>query len=936
VRTGLIRRVVSLSVATMMLSLVGASAVSADANVGPVVTAPADQTVSSQQAAPYSGNYTYALGTFSDPNGVAAGPWTWTVTWGDGSAGNGTTSSIGALSSRHAYLPGSYRAHVVVTNAAGASGDAYFNVTVAGDTYVGLASVVVATEGVPTHLDFGFYDPYLLVVSAQYAIHVDWGDGSSQDLSTPNTSPFTLNHTYAASDPDPVHPGGTVYTATVTVTDSLGHTGSASRPEPVIDVAPVLTSSPVLVPEGFSGQITLATFTDASVSPWQVFVDGGPGLQQQYQVQTPGPIQIQYAASMGSHTFTVYVGDRGGLLSQVTVAVTVTNSVPVVTGTQFTPSPQAEGSPVSVVATFADPGLGTTPPETYTCVVDYGDGSGPLAGIVSGGGCTGPAHTYPGLGPYTATVAVTDSQGAVGAGSLGITIPNTAPVITVTSGSDSATTGVAVSTVAVFDDPGFVVGGANETYTCTVDYGDGTGPQTGKVGGMVANDCEGLPHIYTLAGVYDVTVRVVDSNGGVGTGRKMINVVSAAPIVGAISTPSSVVEGTAFAASADFTPTGAQQSYSCTVDYGDGTGAQAGVVSGSTCQGPSHVYAAAGSFTITITVTGSSSPSGSATASITVTPPPFVGPISIAGPAVEGTALTASATFTPTGTQTYKCNVNYGDGTGSKTGAISATTCTGPSHKYGRPGTFTITVSVTGSKGSAGSSTKTLDIANVLPVFTSATLPSTAKMGSSVTVSASFNDPGTAETFQVVVDWGDGAMVPIQLAAGVRSFSASHTYRTAGDYSVVLELSDDQMAHAVTDIPVIAIYDPARTLTGSGTFASPAGACALSSKCAVASTATFTASASYAKGATKPTAKFTFSVTGLTFTATSFDWYTVTDGVGMLIGSGKVNGVSGYRFTVYTVDGTPDKIIVVIVGRDGSSVYNNHYTPLRTGSIVMR
>ncbi|HEU6439561.1 MAG TPA: hypothetical protein VFC12_03895, partial [Terriglobales bacterium] len=96
-RTSLIRRVVSLFVACMMLSLVAAPAVAADGNVTPVVIAPADQTGSSQQATPYSGNYPYALGTFSDPNGVAAGPWTWTVTWGDGSTGNGTTSSVGAL-----------------------------------------------------------------------------------------------------------------------------------------------------------------------------------------------------------------------------------------------------------------------------------------------------------------------------------------------------------------------------------------------------------------------------------------------------------------------------------------------------------------------------------------------------------------------------------------------------------------------------------------------------------------------------------------------------------------------------------------------------------------------------------------------------------------------------------------------------------------------
>jgi hypothetical protein len=227
-----------------------------------------------------------------------------------------------------------------------------------------------------------------------------------------------------------------------------------------------------------------------------------------------------------------------------------------------------------------------------------------------------------------------------------------------------------------------------------------------------------------------------------------------------------------------------------------------------------------------------------------------------------------------------------------------------------------------------------LDIANVMPVVT-ATLPSTAKVGTSVTLAASFTDPGTTETYQVFVDWGDGLRVPIQLGRG-RSFSASHTYTKPGDYPVVVEVSDDQMAHAVTAVPQIAVYDPARSVSGSGTFASPAGACTLASKCAGASTATFSLSAAYAKGATKPTGTFTFSAAGISFTATGFDWYMVPDGVGVLYGSGKVNGVGGYHFSVLTVDAATDKILVNIVGANGFSVYVDDYTPLKTGSIAMK
>jgi hypothetical protein len=62
----------------------------------------------------------------------------------------------------------------------------------------------------------------------------------------------------------------------------------------------------------------------------------------------------------------------------------------------------------------------------------------------------------------------------------------------------------------------------------------------------------------------------------------------------------------------------------------------------------------------------------------------------------------------------------------------------------------------------------------------------------------------------------------------------------------------------------------------------------------------------------------------------------VPDGVGMLYGSGKVNGVAGYHFSVLTVDAATDKILVNIVGPDGFSVYVDDYTPLKTGSITMK
>ena len=62
-------------------------------------------------------------------------------------------------------------------------------------------------------------------------------------------------------------------------------------------------------------------------------------------------------------------------------------------------------------ASFTDAGINDAP---FTCIVDYGDGSGSLPGTLDGTTCTGPDHTYSWVGSYTVVVAVTDKDSATG------------------------------------------------------------------------------------------------------------------------------------------------------------------------------------------------------------------------------------------------------------------------------------------------------------------------------------------------------------------------------------------------------------------------------------------------------------------------------------------------------------------------------------------
>ena len=128
--------------------------------------------------------------------------------------------------------------------------------------------------------------------------------------------------------------------------------------------------------------------------------------------ETPGQTAT-FSAVDGTFDYTVnvQVTDATGLSSIASAIVNVNNVPPTVAAPAVSPEPSTEGSSVTASASFSDPGVNDAP---FTCTVNYGDGSGDLAGAVSGYICTGPAHTYPTFGSYTVTISVTDKDGGTG------------------------------------------------------------------------------------------------------------------------------------------------------------------------------------------------------------------------------------------------------------------------------------------------------------------------------------------------------------------------------------------------------------------------------------------------------------------------------------------------------------------------------------------
>ena len=131
--------------------------------------------------------------------------------------------------------------------------------------------------------------------------------------------------------------------------------------------------------------------------------------------ETSGQTATWSAAALdgpgGPYTVTVRVTDPDGFSAEATSTVTVVNVAPVVAVPTLSASPSLEGQAVVAAASFNDAGPSDGP---FTCTVNYGDGSGALAGVVSGTTCTGPSHVYSTFGSYTVTVAVTDKDAATG------------------------------------------------------------------------------------------------------------------------------------------------------------------------------------------------------------------------------------------------------------------------------------------------------------------------------------------------------------------------------------------------------------------------------------------------------------------------------------------------------------------------------------------
>ncbi len=283
-------------------------------------------------------------------------------------------------------------------------------------------------EGSPLSLTGSFVDPD---VGQTHAVTVDWGDGASSTYQLdPGVLTFAASHTYADDAAAP-------RTVTVAVSDSKGESASAATEVLVINVAPTLdVVGEAHVNEGTPYVVALSSSDPGADTIDHWTINWGDGSEVETVAGDATSANHIYADGPATYSIHAAATDEDGTFDAAAFDVAVDNVAPTVAlaGSSF--NLDADGNPISFsgvrgqtldfTGVLTDPGfdnpLAPTPTsETFTFVVDWGDGSPTQGGdavadsIGSAGvptiGSFAASHVYAREGVYQVVVTVSDDDG---------------------------------------------------------------------------------------------------------------------------------------------------------------------------------------------------------------------------------------------------------------------------------------------------------------------------------------------------------------------------------------------------------------------------------------------------------------------------------------------------------------------------------------------
>ncbi|MDX9871934.1 MAG: PKD domain-containing protein, partial [Clostridia bacterium] len=359
----------------------------------------------------------------------------------------------------------------------------------------------------------------------------------------------------------------------------------------------------------------------------------------------------------------------------------------------------------------------------WNLTVDYYDSMGPLAVELRSDKTFTISHRFYREPVNYIMVKVEDDTGLEDMRGISVAVHNVAPVVEAQLPA-LAQAGSLFRGAGSFADPG------RDSWQGAVNYGDGSGPQP-----LVLKEDKTfeLNHVYMTTGSFTVTVRVEDSDGGVGTASFSVKVkdylfsleagadtslnegetlIRGVPVRGPLAdlrgrVPEGIVQETKI--------------QRITVDYGDGSAME----------------------TLTL------------------------GPVHQAGPPSGGEASAREIAI----------------------GYLSVIGGLNLNHTYADNGEYTVTVKLTDIDGDVYEDSFTAEAVNVAPTVQVDPVKDLIR-GESFTLSGSIADPG-ADTWTAAIDFGDGGGNRELKLGSDKTFSASHTYNSSGYYTITVTVTDD-------------------------------------------------------------------------------------------------------------------------------------------------
>ena len=306
----------------------------------------------------------------------------------------------------------------------------------------------------------------------------------------------------------------------------------------------------------------------------------------------------------------------------------------------------------------------------------------------------------------------------------------------------------------------------------------------------------------------------------------------------AVGTTVHALEGSAIANASvatftDADPGAVAGDFSAMVNWGDGTPATPGVVTGSGGNwtvSAGHTFATAGTYSVTTTIADMG---GATTVGIT-TAVVDDAPLTANGTnfnATQGTPLAnvSVATFTDAVSNTspgnYSASIDWGDGSTQSAGVVSGANgafSVSGGHTYAQDGAFPVTVSIADSGGASATAKSMATVANTSLTAGSVTF-TPAVEGSDSTLVATFTDAhpsGAPGDYTATIDWGDGDSTGSTVTGSGANLTTTnpHTYSVGGSYAATVTFADPAGA-SLTETGTVIVPNAVLAVSGATAYA---------------------------------------------------------------------------------------------------------------------